>query len=72
MSYVLIAKYSLNLLKLVIVIMTITYFLGMFWYIISLELDHATLEYRSRADPSLFNVETFIVANNLQLDLDDD
>ena len=71
MSYVLIAKYCLHLLKLVIVILTITYFLGMFWYIISLELHHATYEYRSTADASMVNVETYIVANNLELDLDD-
>ena len=71
MSYVLIAKYCLRLVKLVILIMTITYFLGMFWYIISLELDHATAEYRSTADPLVVNVETYIMANNLQFLPDD-
>lgn len=45
LSYVLISKYCLRVAKLVIVIMTITYFLGMFWFIFCIELEHATEDF---------------------------
>lgn len=44
-SYVLIGKYCLRVIKLVILIMTVTYFLGMFWFIICIELAHSSEQF---------------------------
>ena len=68
LSFVLIGKYSLRLIKLVIVIATITYFLGMFWFIICIELEHATEEFNSHANPAIYNIENYIDTNGLEFD----
>lgn len=60
LSTVLVIGYVLKLSKIVFIIMTITYFLGMIWYIISSELRYATLEFYENADPNIHNVETFV------------
>lgn len=40
----------------------------MFWYIICLELDHATESFRMTADPAIYNIETYNDANGLIFD----
>lgn len=67
LSLVLIIGYSLKLAKLVFIIMTITYFLGMFWFIICQELHLATADFRETADPAKHNIDTYIDAEGLHL-----
>mgnify|MGYP006932417291 FL=1 len=40
----------------------------MFWFIICIELEHATQEFNSHANPAIYNVENYIEANGLQFD----
>ena len=65
LSFVLVIGYCLKLSKIVFLIMTITYFLGVFWFIISLLLHNSGREFRESADSSVFNTETYISDNDV-------
>lgn len=58
-------KYGLSISKLSFVILTIAYFLGVFWYVISKELYHYQLEENAELDPAKYNTETFVGVNDL-------
>lgn len=65
LSLVLVIGYCLKVSKLVFIIMTITYFLGIFWFIMCMELHHATASHRGSADSSVHNIDTYIEAEGL-------
>lgn len=71
LSLVLVIGYCLKVSKLVFIIMTITYFLGMFWFIICIELHHATESHREVADPEVHNVDTYIATEGLYVEGDE-
>ena len=58
--------YCLKIAYIVVIIGTVTYFLGIFWYIISLELYRAEEEFRATTNDKVYNHETFIDDNSLQ------
>ena len=68
MTTILVGGYVLKISKLIFIIMTVTYYLGMFWFIISTKMYEATREEIETLDGSVYNTETFITDNGLELD----
>ena len=58
-------KYILSTIKLIFIIMTFTYFLGISWQVITMELYMHFKEENELLDPELFNTETFITTNDM-------
>ena len=58
-------KYTLSTIKLVFIIMTFSYFLGVFWQVVTMEIHHQTIEINSSLDPELWNTENFITTNDM-------
>lgn len=58
-------KYILSTIKLVFIIMTFTYFLGIFWQVITMELYQHQYDDNQLLDPEIFNTETFITTNDM-------
>ena len=52
-------------MKLVFIIMTTTYFLGMLWQFITIEMHHIFEEETELLDPKVHNTEDFITSNDM-------
>lgn len=65
---ILLFKYALGIAKLVFIIMTFSYFLGVFWQVISFVMYKATEEENKALDDAIYNTETFITTNDLDVE----
>ena len=65
LQYLMIFKYALSTMKLIFIIMTFSYFLGVSWQVITMEMHPSTMENNSLLDPAKFNTETFITTNDM-------
>jgi len=64
-SKVLICGYILKILKLVFLIMTICYFIGLFWLIFCIEMYVIRNDFNSKADKDIYNTNMFVTEYNL-------
>lgn len=62
---IIIIKYGLSVAKLVFIIMTVCYFLGMLWQVITIEIYHHSHEEFEKLDPKKYNTESFITTNDM-------
>lgn len=65
LRYLIIFKYVLRTIKLIFIIMSVSYFLGVIWYLFSFEIYHHKEEELERLDSSIYNTETFITSFDL-------
>lgn len=45
--------------------MTVCYFLGMIWQVLTIEMHHSNYESNLNLDPAVFNTEDFVVTNDM-------
>lgn len=62
---IIIIKYGLSVAKLVFIIMTVCYFLGMLWQVITIEIYHHNHKEFEKLDPKIYNTESFITTNDM-------
>lgn len=67
LKYLMVLKYALSSIKLAFTILTFSYFLGVIWYIFSIEMYYFTRDENATLDPAIYNTETFITTNDLDL-----
>ena len=65
MRYLMIFKYFLRTFKLVFIIWSVSYFLGVIWFIGSFEFYHHWETDFDQLDPKIYNTETFITTFDL-------
>lgn len=65
MRYIMIFKYFLRTFKLVFIIWSVSYFLGVIWFIASFEFYHHWETDFDKLDPKIYNTESFITTFDL-------
>ena len=65
LRYLMMFKYFVSTCKLIVTIMSLSYFLGVIWFIFSFELFHHQEEELETLNGQIYNTETFITTNSL-------